>query len=164
MPYILRCILDVEEDVIRDIVLSEHHHLEDLHRAVVEFFNLPTGEMASFYRTNKDWDQGEEIPLINMNDAGEHNEMKDYKIADIFKNTADNLLYIYDFLNMWTFFITLQNKIETSKTDTPYLNFSVGQLPEKAPDKIFTGENMIDDFDTEFDTDFDLDEDIENYY
>lgn len=168
MQYMFRCILDVEEDVIRDIVINPEANLLTLHEALVQNFGLNTGEMAAFYRTNDTWDQGEEIPLFDMSDAGASNEMKDYILSDIFKSEKDKLLYIYDFLNMWTFFIEL-HKIEAPKNcETPTLIFSTGQLPEQAPDKQFISDTTDEDADSEFDSEFedgyDSEDDFNSFY
>ncbi len=61
MQIILRCVLDTEEDVLRDISISDSQTLEQLHDAIIESFELNPGEMAAFYKTNDDWDQGEEF-------------------------------------------------------------------------------------------------------
>jgi hypothetical protein len=168
MQYTLRCILDVEEDVIRDISLSKDSTLQNLHEALVQFFELPKGEMASFYRTNDDWEQGEEIPLVDMSDAGLSNEMKDHKLSDIFKMEDNKLLYVYDFLNMWTFFITLHKISDKKTSNLPDLGFSTGILPEEAPVKTFISDDFSNTFDDEinpdFDDNFDFDEDLDTYY
>ncbi|HHB52862.1 MAG TPA: hypothetical protein ENK75_07520 [Saprospiraceae bacterium] len=169
MVYTLRCILDTEEDVIRDIILKESLSLYDLHLAIVKFFHLPPGEMASFYRTNDDWEQGEEIPLIDMNDGGPSHEMKNHSLSSIFNKEQDKLLYIYDFFKMWTFFISLNKVKDNTMPQEVSLGFSLGILPEKAPAKNFISDNTFtDDFDdpfsTEFDDSIDNDEDFDNYY
>ena len=168
MQYTFRCILDVEEDVIRDIAIDSEANLLELHEVIVQNFGLSIGEMAAFYRTNDDWDQGEEIPLYDMSDAGASNEMKDHLLSDVFKNEEDKLLYVYDFLNMWTFFIELY-KIEVPKNcETPILVFSTGQLPEKAPEKQFISDgpdaDLDDDFDSEFEDGYDAEDDFNSFY
>jgi hypothetical protein len=168
MQYTFRCILDVKDDVIRDITINASANLLELHEAIVQAFGLSLGEMAAFYQTNNDWDQGEEIPLFDMSDAGVSNEMKDYSLSDIFKNTSDKILYVYDFLSMWTFFIELNKKEANKNIDTPMMVFSVGKLPKQAPEKQFISDKIPDefedDFDDEFEDGYDTDEDYSNYY
>ncbi len=89
MQYIFRCVLDTKEDVIRDIAIDSGKNLQILHDAILEAFAIKPGEMASFYRTNASWEQGEEIPLFDIKDAGTSREMKDFKLADIFKNKGE---------------------------------------------------------------------------
>ena len=66
MIYRIRVILDVKEDVLRDIEIDETATLEDLHHAVTQSFGFLGNEMASFYSTNDDWEQGDEMPLESM--------------------------------------------------------------------------------------------------
>ena len=70
MAYKFRVILDVEEDVFRDIIVSESINLEELHFTIAKSFGFKGQEMASFYRTDNAWEQGEEIPLFDMSEDG----------------------------------------------------------------------------------------------
>ena len=172
MQYTFRCILDVDADVIRDIVINANSSLLDFHNAIIAAFGFSTQEIAAFYRTNEDWDQGEEIPLIDMNDSSSGNEMKDYELTAVFSEENPHLLYVYDFLAMWTFFIELQKIDEKAKLEKPKLSLSVGDLPNKVPDKQFTSEKIIEDFDSEFnddansefEDDIDSEEDLDSLY
>jgi len=154
MYHIYRCVLDIEEDVIRDIKISADQTLQDLHIAIVNAFGFSSNEMAAFYRTDDLWEQGEEIPLIDMNDAGVSNEMKDYKLSSIFDEKSDKLLYVYDFLNLWTFFIELQQTEIGTEEMTTQLIFSMGKLPHEAPEKHFEADKTKSDFQDEFADEF----------
>ena len=168
MQYIFRCVLDTEEDVIRDIALCSGKSLQKLHDTILQVFSIKSGEMASFYRTDALWEQGKEIPLFDIKDAGSSQEMKDYTLADIFQNEGDRLLYIYDFLNMWTFYVELK-QIEKKKVSGEYaLLYSEGQTPEKAPEKHFTsdvisGELEDELFDDDYEDGYDVD-DLNNIF
>ena len=59
--------------------------------------------MASFYRTDSEWNQGEEIPLFNMAEAGVGISMATEILQEALPLENDKLIYVYDFLNMWTF-------------------------------------------------------------
>ena len=69
--YKIRVILDTKEDVIRTILVDDSINLESLHYTIAKTFGFEVQEMASFYRTDDEWNQGEEIPLFNMAEAGE---------------------------------------------------------------------------------------------
>ena len=52
--------------------------------------------MASFYTTNENWEQGEELPLLDM---GEGTTPMAGKSLDQFFNAENHhLIYVYDFL------------------------------------------------------------------
>ncbi len=55
MIYRMRVILDVREDVFRDIEIDGGNTLEDFHNAIVQSFGLDGREMASFYLSDEEW-------------------------------------------------------------------------------------------------------------
>ena len=69
MIYRIRVILDVRDDVFRDIEIQGSDTLEDLHEAIVRSFDLDGREMASFYLSDDEWNQGEEITLFDLSDG-----------------------------------------------------------------------------------------------
>ena len=63
MIYKIRIIADTKEDIFRDIEIEKTFDLEELHLCIVNSFSLERGQMASFYKTDSEWTQGEEISL-----------------------------------------------------------------------------------------------------
>jgi hypothetical protein len=74
--YKIRIILDTKEDIIRTVLVNDSINLERLHTIVVSSFGFAGQEMASFYKTDDEWNQGKEIPLFNMAEAGEEISMQ----------------------------------------------------------------------------------------
>ncbi len=159
MAYKIRVILDVEGDVFRDIIVDDFVNLEDLHFTISKSFGFKGQEMASFYLSDQNWEQGEEIPLFDMSEDGSAPCMKKSILKDVLKFEEDKLIYVYDFFNMWTFYIELSdvNYSSEKETETPFILLSFGEAPEEAPEKEFTSEATDDEFDA-----FDSGEDIEN--
>ena len=63
----IRVILDVEEDIFRDIEIELDAPLMHLHLSTLDAFNWDNAnEMASFYQSNEAWDKGAEYPLMAM--------------------------------------------------------------------------------------------------
>lgn len=158
MVYKFRVILDAEEDVFRDIAILENDTLEDLHNAIVNAFGFDGLELASFYTCDDEWIQEDEIPLFDAGDVpGELKKMADYPLSSILDGDNTKIIYVYDFLNMWTFFVEL-GAIEEPESGMAYpdLLFSHGEMPATAPDTTFTAEN--DDIYGEFDDDYDEDD------
>ncbi len=150
--YKFRIILDTKEDVIREIAIARDFTLEDLHQTIVNSFGFDGLEMASFYHTDKEWLQGDEIPLFNMSDQiGGLSQMQDYKLNVIFNAQNNTMIYVYDFLNLWTFFVEfISEYTKTNDKSVPLLLFSLGDLPKEAPKKEFeipTSEDEDDEFD-----------------
>ncbi len=161
MIYKFRVILDSEseEDVFRDIEIRETDSLEDLHNSITQSFGFDGLEMASFYVSNEQWDQGEEISMFDVSEGHDTiRTMNETILNDIVDANKTKLIYIYDFLSMWTFLVELAEiSEEADGTDYPNLMFVHGQIPDSAPDKTFEAENVDDDFD-EFDDDLDVDD------
>ena len=137
--YKFRLILDTKEDIIREIAIAKEFTLEDLHETILSAFEINGKEMASFYHTDQNWVQGDEIPLFNMSEqVGGLTQMRDYKIEFIFNNVNKKMIYVYDFLNLWTFFVEYVEDFETNENKSiPLLLFSLGEMPEEAPKKEF---------------------------
>ena len=90
--YKVRVILDSKEDVIRTILVDDHINLETLHNTITNAFGFDGQEMASFYRTDDEWNQGEEIPLFNMSDDPVSLAMNTCILNEALPNISDKLL------------------------------------------------------------------------
>jgi hypothetical protein len=141
MIYKIRLILDTEENVLRDIVISYNDTLEDLHNAITNAFGFYGTEMASFYRTDDNWNQGDEIPLFDMSESNNSISMQTFKIKEVLTEDNDKLIYVYDFLALWSFYVELISIEEDENLiELPSLLLSVGVVPDEAPEKEFISE------------------------
>ncbi len=136
MIYKIRVILDSQDDIFRDIEIKANQTLGKLHEAIKSAFSLQGDEMASFYYSDSQWEQGEEIPLEDMTDDGSGETMYDLYVKEALKNEKDRLLYVYDFLNMWTFYVEVLEIIDKKPTlNYPLTVFRFGKMPLKVPSK-----------------------------
>ncbi|WGD33958.1 hypothetical protein [Olleya sp. YS] len=160
MIYRFRVILDndTEEDIFRDFEIRESDTMEDLHNVITQCFGFDGTEMASFYLSDDEWNQGEEISLFDMSDGlNQVRLMNETTISDTVHEAQTKLIYVYDFMSMWTFFVELAEIVDTAEgVDYPNLMYVQGQVPTEAPDKIFEVDS--DDSFDEFDDDFDIDD------
>lgn len=160
MIYRLRVILDVREDVFRDIEIDGDNTLEDLHNAIVQSFGLDGREMASFYLSDEEWSQGEEITLFDFSEGEKKAKvMSRHKIIEFLAAPHERMLYAYDFMNIKTFYVeVISIKEPEDGIIYPCVAYSYGSTPE------FTDSDMeeIDDPDAlDFDDEFeDEDDDI----
>jgi len=149
--------LDSEEDVIRDIEIKSDSSFEDLHFAIINSFNFIGNEMASFYLSDINWSQGEEITLESFTDE---KIMKNTNLDSIISDTQLNFIYVYDFLKLWTFFIEVIETCDDNKNSIyPQTIFSIGMIPKNAPEKRFEEDKVESD-----NIDYHEDEDLNNYY
>jgi len=162
MIYRFRIILDTKEDVFRDIEIEAEATLEDFHNSITQAFGFEGQEMASFYVSNEGWEQGEEIALFNLSEGVDSlRVMNETSIDDVTNKEQTRLLYVYDFLSMWTFLVELADIAEPDDSLTyPNLMFSHGEIPDEAPEKEFKAEGT--DENDEFYDDVDK-EDYEDY-
>lgn len=159
MVYKFRVILDDEDDVFRDIAILEDDTLEDLHNAIVNAFGFDGLEVASFYTCDETWNQEDEISLFDTGDIpGEQKIMSDYQLSDILDKQNTKIIYVYDFINMWTFLVELA-AIEdiTAGNVYPETIFSHGMMPAEAMENNFEAD-MHDDIYGEFEDDLDEDD------
>ena len=146
MIYRLRIILDndTKEDILRDVEIDKNSNLTDLHELILLSFNFSADQMASFYTVDEDWNQINEISLMNFDESTD--SMDSVLIANILNNQNTKLLYIYDFMNMWTFYVELiEEAKEINNIIYPRIILSIGDVPKKAPKKKFTSEDDEDE-------------------
>lgn len=154
MIYKVRIILDAKDDIFRDIEIDASNSMEEFHNAIAQSFGFLGNEMASFYTCDDEWIQDEEIALFDMSDNGSDVRlMTENFLVDVMTKNTPKLIYVYDFMSMWTFFVELADIVENQAgVAYPNLLFSFGELPETPPEKKF-----------EADKSFDSDDSLENY-
>lgn len=169
MIYKIRVILDSADDVLRDLEIPATSTLEDFHNIIHQSFQLQGDEMASFYETDDDWNQGQEYCLFDMSGGMEPvKKMEDTTIDQALSKQKPNLIYIYDFLSMWTFMITLVDIDQAEDGEQyPRVLFAMGELPDEAPDRNFEADprfdNDLDDDDLNDDDDYYDEESFDDY-
>ncbi len=160
MIYKIRIILDAKEDIFRDIEIQDSSTMEEFHNAIAQSFGFLGNEMASFYTCDEEWNQDEEIALFDMSDSiSDVRLMNETFLEDVMTENSPKLIYVYDFLSMWTFLVELADIVEPeSGTSYPNLLFSFGELPENPPETNFKSEaayDFEDTFENYDDLDFD---------
>jgi len=144
MIYRFRVILDTEEDVFRDFEIEQDATLEQFHNVITQSFGFDGTEMASFYISDIEWNQGEEIMLFDLGDGETPTRlMTETTLIDVVHEASPKLIYIYDFLNMWTFLVELAEITEYENgMQYPNVMFVHGQIPDQAPEKEFVAESF----------------------
>jgi len=114
--------------------------------------------MASFYISDDQWGQGEEISLFDMSDGNTPVRlMNETSLDTVTHERQTRMIYVYDFLSMWTFMVELAEvAIPEAGREYPNLMFSHGELPDSAPDKNFEAEG--NEFGDGSDDDLDVDD------
>ena len=127
MIYRVRIIFDNDKDILRDIELESSINLEKFHKIILKSFGIVGNELASFYKSNERWEFNEEKPLVNFEKKSQ--TMESIKISSILTLKKNKLLYVYDYLNLNTFFIELVEICKTiPNTKYPNIIFSEGEI------------------------------------
>ena len=146
--YRFRVLIDYKKDVFRDIEITPEQSFEEFHQIIQEAFNFDGSQMASFYESNDSWDKGQEIALFDMSDEADNEAiflMESTTVGQMLKEEGDKMLYVFDFLLMWCFYIDLVKiREEEDGTIYPRIINRFGDSPDqysKASDEDI--ENMV---------------------
>ncbi len=176
LTYKLRIVADTDDDIFIDVSINSSSNFISLHETIINGFKLGGGEMASFYKSNDNWDKGDEITLMDMSfgedDENENLCMDNTQLNQVLNQENPKFLYLYDFLNMNIFYIDLVDISEISITKDPEILNTFGEYEIKSEKELSTENeekplitSEIDDILNEYDEDnfgsFDeLDEDL----
>jgi hypothetical protein len=137
----LRVIIDTEEDVFRDIELTAQSTFHQLHETILQSFQFEKGEMASFYLSNDEWEKGLEIPLMDMGEGVV--SMENALLSEMLQSAGNKVLYVYDFLRMWIFYIEVIEVLESDANQVyPLVSLTFGEAPSQDSKEM---EAMFDD-------------------
>ena len=132
-----RIILNVKNDVLRDIIVDSSISLIEFSNIISSEFGFDSSEISTFHHTDENWEQLEEIKIFKIDDQDKI--MDKVSISNFFIAKDDKLIFIYDFLNYWTFFVELYEVGEFNINDKNYLTInSIGEVPKEAPSDIFS--------------------------
>jgi hypothetical protein len=132
MLYTFRVLIDYEKDVFREIAIRSDQSFMDLSQSIIKSFQFKGDQIASFYMSNEDWDKGEEIVQFEMDDDNEMKSMEKTMLNDLIKDKNQRVLYIYDFLKFWIFYIELISiQKEVENEIYPILINSIGLAPDE---------------------------------
>jgi len=107
--------LDKDETISWKIEVDRRQTFEDLHNFLKNFLKLPGNELASFYTADDNWRSIQEITLVDMSGG-----MGDFTLPTMKESVIDlfvfkpyrKLIYIYDFINYYKFFIEILEEKE----------------------------------------------------
>ena len=117
-----RIILNVKNDVLRDIIVDSSISLIEFSKIISSEFGFDSSEISTFHHTDENWEQLEEIKIFKIDDQDKI--MDNVSISNFFIAKDDKLIFIYDFLNYWTFFIELYEVGEFNINDRKYITTS----------------------------------------
>ena len=136
-----RILLDSVEntEVFRDILINDDFNFEHFYNTILDAFGFSNDQMASFFVSDRDWNKGEEISLMDMSfgqiDEEEAPvEMNSLKLKERLFDPKQRFILVHDFLSMWIFLIEL-HEITDQEVEHPQLLLEVGDIPQSTKDK-----------------------------
>jgi len=137
--YKFKITLEEYDDVYRVIDIKSTQTFLDFHKAILQSIDFDTKQLASFYMSNDSWKKGQEITLEDMSEDEENPIpiMKKAKLNEYIIDPHQKILYVYDFIEIWTFYIELVAIEMKEKAGAKYPNCSkTFGLAPKQYDKI----------------------------
>jgi len=168
--YRFRVVLEDHDDFFRDIEIKSKQSFEDLHNEIQKTMNFDNKHMASFYICDADWNKRTEISLVDMSEGADETllTMKNVPISRYMDDPHQKIIYVFDFLKLWTFYIELLKILPLDpnvKNEYPRISKQQGNPPPQyltntgvmgAKEDIFIEEIAFEDNLTD-DEDFDPD-------
>lgn len=161
--YRFKLSFEEQDEFLREFEIGADQTFEDFHYAITENLGLDKGMLSSFFITDARFRKKREISLIDMNpddrpenpDA-EYEEkmlvMKNAVVADFIDDPHQRLLYVYDYLNYFTFYIELLKIAPANdKVTYPRVSKSMGE----APRELFAKAHLLTSSDPALDLGFD---------
>jgi hypothetical protein len=165
--YRFRILLEENDQFFREIDVKANQTFEDFHNTLVATAGFDNQEMASFYICDSKWNKQQEICLCDMAlteedadkpfDEEEEEEektiakkqripikcMNESRLKDMIIDPHQRMIYVYDFLRMYTFYIELYKILSAENgIQYPHIVKSVGKI-QHAPSSAAIGE--VDD-------------------
>ncbi|MDP4266737.1 MAG: hypothetical protein Q8880_04820 [Bacteroidota bacterium] len=166
--YKFRLTSEAQDDFSREIEIIANQTFDELHKFILEEIGFDKTQLASFYLSNGNWDKLDEISLLDMSEDEEHKMMTmALELNEVIEDPHQRLIYVYDFINLWTFYLEIIKIIPAAENVTyPRCTKRAGDPPKQYGNKAVVpgtiGEE--EEFENELPEDEDNEEeDGENY-
>ncbi len=136
-----------QDDFLREIELRADQTFEDFHQAILGNLALDPGMLASFYICDHRFRKQKEIQLVETSsiERRKHTDendqieninktllMKDAELKDFIDDPHQRLVFLYDYINRWTFYIELIKIMPEDKSVRyPRFSKSLGPVPRE---------------------------------
>lgn len=131
--FVLRCVMDTEETVFRDVLVRDDMSLLRLHQILLEAFSMVSGEMATFYSADDDWNPINEFPMFDFEGTGKET-MENTLTGDVLDAPGEKLVWVADLLMMKSFLLELVRLEEVESKEEAQILVSIGTPPEDSFD------------------------------
>ncbi len=134
MIYKFRMISGEEKAFLRDYEIDSNSTFLALHSFIQKELDFDPQHLASFFLTDKHWNKGLELTLIDMdNDGGPAAiPMESVKLGDLLKQKKERLLYVFDIYTDRSLFMELLDTFPRVEGEHyPNCTASIGNPPQQ---------------------------------
>ncbi len=134
MIYRLRLLGAGKEPFYRDFEIKSTQTFYDFHLAIQNELNFDKTQMASFYLSNNNWEQGLEINIFDMSEDTYTPViiMDSTQLCELLSEENRRLLYVFDFFSNRKFYIELVDICSSQeKKAYPYCLERKGNPPKQ---------------------------------
>jgi hypothetical protein len=154
--YRFKVLFEDQDGFYREFELQSDQTFLDFHLAIVANLKLDPGMLSSFFTCNDHFRKKQEISLVDMDQEPTDGTgkpvliMEECRLNDFIDDPHQKLLYVYDYLNYWTFYIELLRILPADKDKQyPHLHRAAGEVPREltaTPGAMPEGERSMDLF------------------
>jgi len=126
------------DDIYRVIEIKSSQTFFEFHKAILDAIGFDQKQLASFYMSNDSWKKEQEICLEDMSDPDDEESiplptMKESRLSMFINDPHQKIIYVYDFMEMWTMHLELVGieMKEKAGTKYPVCTKSVGLAPKQ---------------------------------
>lgn len=127
-----------QDEFLREIEVRADQSFGDFHGVIVSNLNLDPTTLSSFFICNDHFKKKLEIPMFDMESDPEAEggdqllTMENSRLRNFIDDPHQKLLFVYDYLNNWTFYIELQKILPANASVTyPRVFRSEGEVPRE---------------------------------
>lgn len=133
------------EDFVREILIDGKSTFLDLHKAIQMSVGYDEGQLASFFVSDDEWEKGQEITMMLMDEESDALLMDEITLHDYLSEPKDRLIYTFDFFGNRGFFVELLDSSQDRELKEP----ACVREEEEAPAQIMMdfGDDDADMFD-----------------
>lgn len=141
MIYHFLLLCDESESFVLEIQMHGKNSFLDFHLAIQSALNF-NDYLASFWRTDDQWNKLSEVTLIDMN-QDERLLMEDLNIEDWCRRKGQKFLYIFDYFTERSLFVKIVDIIDSEEDINSFPK--VVKIEGAKPIQLKIGEKYIDD-------------------
>jgi hypothetical protein len=155
-----------QDEFLREVEVRADQTFEDFHRVIVGDLKLDPKTLSSFFTCNDQFRKQKEICLVEMDPEPDPEQdpeedegkpvyvMAESRVRNFIDDPHQKLLFVYDYLNYWTFYIELLKILPADDSkEYPRISRSEGETPRELSAKPGTVPQIDQRMDMSFDED-----------